>query len=206
LKIPRVRWLPRTETLGADAAALLAETRVIAETLETFKEELQRLLARPTDRHRPPPDPVPDIGNGDGNAAATAVTNAMVLVIAAESDEPYLADIERALDQIGCGRDSFVSGETMPVPDTWRAELQDLLQLHNPAAVVFVDGQCSGAWADKRLRDLMMLLGDAAPRAERALCIFPPPIKPRRYRPPAGQVRKLDHTQLDRLYQLLVRK
>jgi hypothetical protein len=88
-------------------------------------------------------------------------------------------------------------------PETWRKQLHELLELHGPAGVVFVDGDCRGSWADDRLRDLVLLLRDAAPRARPALCTFPPANKPRRYRPPATQVRRFSETELEKLRELL---
>ncbi len=191
----RMRWLPRGE-LAADAAqALVNETQAIEETLEDFKEALYRQLTQPGERHKPAAPVVA--------GTADTIASELVLLIAAQKDEGCLTPLEQKLDEIGCGRDAFVSEDLIQNPDNWRKELQALLELHRPASVVFVDGACEGPWADKRLRDLVLLLRDAAPHAKPALCTFPPPNKLRRYRPPAAQVVRLDATQLDRLKELL---
>ena len=100
----RVRWLPRGE-LAADAAqALMGETRVIEETLEDFKEALNRLLAQPGERHKPRAGP---------EDSADARARELVLLVAAQKDEACLAPIEQKLDEIGCGRDAFVSEDVI---------------------------------------------------------------------------------------------
>jgi hypothetical protein len=203
LGIRRVRWLPRGEGSPADAQVALSETKLIAETLETFKEELPRLLPRVTDRLKPPAGSPAIAGPTAAVAPSNDVSNAMVLVVAATTDEQYVTEIEQVLDRIGCGRDALLSDEAAASPDSWMAELQNLVERYDPASVIFVDGNCSGAWADKRLRDLVLLLRDSAPRANRALCLFPPPNKSRRFRPAPGLVRKLDSTELDRLRELI---
>ena len=191
---PPLCWLPRGELTAIESEALLHETNVIEETLEDFKATLLVKLTRPTERHKPaaPPDPVP----GNPMPAATS----MVLLIGAEKDDAYVQRLEQTLDALGCGRDSFLAEDSVEIPDRWRKDLQEMLDLHRPTGVVFVDGSCAGTWADKRLRDLVLLLRDAAPGAKPALCLFSPlPKTGRRYRPAASQFGYFDETQLDRI-------
>lgn len=206
LQKPRITWLPRGQLNSDDAQKLMAQTTVIEGKLEEFKEALPSLLAQPSARHKPAPVPGPGTGNVN-----TAALNALILVVGANKDESLVTLIEEKLDRLGCGRDAFLSEDVLENPDTgtWQRGLQKILNLYdNPragvlAGVVFVDGDCNGPWADQRLRDLVVLLSDAAPRTKQALCTFPPPVKPRRYRPPKGLVKRIDGGQLDELKELL---
>lgn len=131
----RVRWLPRGELAAEAAQALMQETDVIEETLEDFKEALHRLLTQPGERHKAAVVAPNDTGVAAGE---------LVLLVAAKKDEAFLAALEQKLDEIGCGRDAFVSEDVIENPDTWRKDLQALLDFHGPAGVVFVDGACEG--------------------------------------------------------------
>lgn len=194
---PSLSWLPRNELAAAESEALLHAGNPVEETLEDFKATLLVKLVRPTERHKPANLPV--IESGDAIPA-----DSMVLLIGAQRDDACVMRLEEALDALGCGRDAFLAEDTVENPDRWRKDLQEILDLHQPNSVVFVDGSCAGTWADKRLRDLVLLLRDAAPRAKPALWLFPPlPKTGRRYRPPSAQVRQFNETQLDQIRSLL---
>lgn len=193
LKKPRIRWAPRGEVSPEAAQAVMGEISVIEENLEDFKEALKAMLSQPSERHKP----------ATAGPAGTPEHDAMVLLIGANKDEPCVLKLEQKLDEFGCGRDAFLKEDIFENPDNWRKELQELLQHHQPTGVVFVDGDCQGPWADKRLRDLLVLLPDVAPRAKPALCLFPPDNKSRRYRPRATEVRRLDSATLEGLADLL---
>jgi hypothetical protein len=201
LKKPRVRWLPRGELPPEAVQQLLNETKVIEESLETFKEALLRShLTRPSGFHKPASPDASATGNG---AAGENSSNALLLLVAASRDVQRVDELQSKIDEIGCGRDAFVRDDKIEKPDMWRKELQEMLEMHDPAGVVFIDGDCDGSWADTRLRDLVALMRDSVPQAKRALCTFPPPNKPRRYRPPVSLVVRLDPAQLDKLKELL---
>ncbi len=195
LKKKRIRWVSRGELSPREAQPMMDEMTLIEETLESFKESLRSELTLPSERHKPPTASAPA-----GGAGRNSIAEAMVLVVGAETDLSLLETIESKLDEFGCGRDSLISKDVIEVPDTWNEELKDRLK-NQPAVLVFVDGECSGAWADKRLRDLLMLLRDAAPRARAALCVFPPP-KARRFRPRPSEVSRLEPAQLEKLREL----
>ena len=196
LKKRRIRWLPRGELAADKAQAMMTETQLIEETLEDFKDILKGMLKQPSERHKA------SAPAAQAQVAQNAET--MVLLVGANSDLPCIEDLEKQLDDLQCGRDSFLSDDTSADAAAWREDLRGLLELHNPNGVIFVDGQCAGPWRDVRLRDLMLLLRDAAPRAKPALCAFPPPAKPnRRYRPPAGKVFLFDSQNLDKVKELL---
>ena len=195
LRKPHLRWVPRGTPSSDSSTERDAGLEPIEETLEDFKKTLLARLTQPSTRHRAPE-------RADPRVAGDSLANALVLLVGANRDEGRVAEIERKLDEIGCGRDAFLSDDAATEGDAWRQEMQNLLKLHDPAGVVFVDGDCSGNWADRRLRDLVLLLRDV-PAARPALCVYPPPDKPRRYRPPAAQVRRVDPARLDQLRELL---
>lgn len=194
---PRLSWLPRNELASAESEALLHSANPIEETLEDFKEALLGELVGATGSPRPPVPLNPPLD-------APPPPSSMVLLIGAQKDDDCVRRLEQALDELGCGRDSFLANDTLEIPDRWRKDLQKMLKLHRPDSVVFVDGACAGAWADKRLRDLVLLLRDAAPKARPALCLFSPlPKTDRRYRPPWVQVRSFEKTKLEEIKSLL---
>jgi hypothetical protein len=193
----RVRWLCRGELTPDAAQVMMQETRVIEETLEDFKMSLESLLVRPGPRHKPATPAL------EGKIEAPG-TDAFVLLVGARKDQSCLVAVEKKLDELGCGRDALMTEDVIETPDLWRAEFQKLLTLHGPGSVVFVDGECAGPWRDIRLRDLLLLLEEAAPLAKPALCVFPPPEKPdRRLKPRRSQIAYIDYQQLDELSKLL---
>jgi hypothetical protein len=197
LRKSRVRWVPRGELTPDAAQVMMQETRVIEETLEDFKMSLESLLVQPGPRHKaatPPP----------GGKIEAPGADAFVLLVGARKDQSCLMAVEKKLDEFGCGRDALLTEDVIETPDLWRTEFQELLTLHAPGSVVFVDGECAGPWRDIRLRDLLLLLKEAAPLAKPALCVFPPSEKPdRRLKPSRSQIAYIDYQQLDELSKLL---
>lgn len=193
----RVRWVPRGELTPEAARVMMQETLVVEETLEEFKISLESHLVRPSPRHKPA-TPAP------GRQIEAPGADAFVLLVAARKDQSCLMAVEEKLDEFGCGRDALMTEDVVETPDSWRTEFQKLLNLHGPGSVVFVDGECAGPWRDIRLRDLLLLLKEAAPMAKPALCVFPPPEKPdRRLKLSRAQIAYIDYQQLDELSKLL---
>ena len=193
----RTRWLPRGGLTAEAASEVMKETQLVEDTLEKFKESLEPLLVRPTVYHKV-------VGLPPGADGGPAVHSPLVLFVSAKTDVPRLAAMEQKLRVLGCSSDAHITPDTVAEPDLWHRELENLVRLHDPAGVVFVDGDCAGEWRDKRMREVIAVLRSNAPRLTPALCVFPPPVKPDRrlnLQPPL--IIRIDSSQIDQLGTLL---